>query len=734
MAETVNDLYLKYVNSVGASLEDDRYFRYLFELVQAGSNVLSQNRKVLHKVVDESWLSMIEDSLDAINNIIDKPRRFIETSEEVVPVELAKKITADSVRHLSQNTQFIVYSEDGNIQPTRILNVTTEESYNLYENRFVYWLIQKLVSFIDKRTDIIFWSTGDEICNTMSLESKIDDAYEEIEYKLEMKVKNRQSFAENDADNMDTFMRIDRVRRLTMALRGSSFCQIMNGCSKVRSPIQRTNLMMKDPNYRKCYNLWQFLERYDSVGYTIEERDTAMEFDEEYLVQLYTNLIGNYAIFKSLSEEEPRELDDAVLSSRQILEPKFVKEIHEEIVDDYNIPDVEIRQVIIEEVTQAQLDAEAKAAEELALRLKAEEELAKAELTVNEALRQSQEAMQLMLDAQSEAAKAYELQKKAEEEALDAQSEKVISQKAQKAAEEARNKAEYARVQAVQEREAALRAKEDAVRSLRLAQEQTSKAIEARNDAVAHAQSLEAALKNTQALYEQAKTELENTRAELKTWQSDCEKQRMLKEEALENVRRLRDEMQEALRQKSDADNKRMQAENAKRECEAMWNTTKAELENTASQLQRSRQSGEKLQKELDEAVQRANKAVSARREAERLRAKAENTMLEADRAAEQTRRELAVSTEKERTATTAAEQLRRELEALRTELAAGREENSRLSASLGQMAEKYEKTSAALTDTQEKLTRTAKKLEEKRLFNKLSRVFSGDDSETPKV
>ena len=149
------------------------------------------------------------DSLDAINTIIENPRRFITTEEEVVPVSLAKKISADSVRHLSQNTQFLAPSDDGGVHPTRILNVNTVETYDLYENRFIYHLIQRLLTFVDKRTDVIFWSTGNEIRNRFKMHSKIDDAYEEIEYNVEMTVKNRQSFAENDADNMDVFMRID---------------------------------------------------------------------------------------------------------------------------------------------------------------------------------------------------------------------------------------------------------------------------------------------------------------------------------------------------------------------------------------------------------------------------------------------------------------------------------------------------------------------------------------------
>ena len=374
MSDTIQDLYDSFSTQMEPIQADDRYFRYLFEMAQASDTTLEQKREELVKVIDEEWISMIEDSLDAINAIIEKPRRFITTEEEVVPVSLAKKISADSVRHLSQNTQFLAPSDDGGIHPTKILNVNTVETYDLYENRFVYHLIQRLLTFVDKRTDVIFWSTGNEIRNRFKMHSKIDDAYEEIEYNVEMTVKNRQSFAENDADNMETFMRIDRVRRLVMALRNASFCQIMAGCAAVRSPIQRTNLIMKDPNYRKCYQLWQFMERYDNVGYTIDVKDSEMAFDDEYMVQMYTNLINNYAVFKSLTSDD-RNLTELESVHRDPVKPKFVKEIKEELVDSPDIPDVEVRRVFVEEVTQAQLDAEVALARERAEREELESQL-----------------------------------------------------------------------------------------------------------------------------------------------------------------------------------------------------------------------------------------------------------------------------------------------------------------------------------------------------------------------
>ena len=539
MENTINDLYYKYTNEVGQALEEDRYFQYLYEMVQAGENTLLQNNRVLHKVVDEKWLSVVEDSLESIFNIIDKPRRFIATTEEVVPVALAKKITADSVRHLSMNTQFISSNAAGEIQPTKILNVTTEESYDLYENRFVYHLIQRLFSFVDKRTDIIFWSTGDEICNTMSMESKVDDAYEEISYKIEMTIKNRQSFAENDNDNMDVFKRIDRVRRMARALRTSSFCDIMAGCAMVRSPIQRTNLMMKDPDYRACYKLWQFIENYDEVGYTIEERDTALEFDEEYLIQMYTNLITNYTVFKSLLESDPRKMTEIAQKKREPVKPKFKKEIKEEIVDDYDIPDVEIRKVIIEEVTQAQLDAEAKLKEETEKREELEKNLDDLNWQMD-ALNQQMEYLQDMKDQMEES--LAQLQQQLETEKAARKQKELELAEAQESAEkklaEAQESAEKKLAEAQESAEKKLaEAQESAELELAEAQKSAEKKL-------AEAQkSAEKKLAEMKKSSERNLTKAKKTEEQLRTTQEELMTEKSAKEQIESEAAKIRMEL-----------------------------------------------------------------------------------------------------------------------------------------------------------------------------------------------
>lgn len=612
MAGTINDLYLKYVNKVGKTLENDRYFQYLFEMVQAGSTTLRQNHTVLHKQVDERWLGVIEESLDALNRITEHPRRFVTSNEEVVPVALARKITADSVRHLSMNTQFIASSKDGEIQPTKILNVTVEETYDLYENRFIYHLIQRLVTFIDKRTDVIFWSTGDETCNTLQMHSKVDDAYEQIEYKLEMKVKNTQSFAENDSDNMSVFMRIDRVRRMVMALRTSAFCDLMKGCARVRSPIQRTNTIMKDPDYRVCYRLWQFLESYDEVGYSIEEQDTPLEFDEEYQIQLFSNLITNYTVFKSLLEADPRKLSEIPPKRKKITKPKFIKKIQEEIVTDYNIPDVEVRKVIIEEVTQAQLDAEAKLAEETARREELEAQLAdsekafqeyrwQAEFQRAEAERQAEDRLEFTRQKaekeKQELLSTLEKEKQNAAEALTKEQEKAARKEAQWSAE--REKAAQAAADALnQEKERASRREAE-----------LNAAMEAQSQAAA--KTLAEAKEETtrQADAHQAAMEAEKKAAQ--------DAQAALQAQALAREQTLKEEVKAA---QDDA----FQARYKRREITAALKRAEAALKTAQEQLEATKTAEQAALAREQEALDREQKALEQARQAENAREEAQ--------------------------------------------------------------------------------------------------------------
>ena len=415
---------------------------------------------------------------------------------------------------------------------------------------------------------MIFWSTGDETCNVMTMESKVDDAYEEISYKIEMTIKNRQSYAENDSDNMEIFKRIDRLRRMVRTLRSSAFCEIMSGCAKVHSPIQRTNLMMKDPSYRTCYKLWQFMESYDDVGYTIEERDTALEFDEEYLLQMYTNMITNYTVFKSLLESDPRKMSELAEKKYEPVRPKFVREIKEEIVVDRNIPDVEIRQVFVEEVTQAQLEAEEK--------LKQETERCQELERQNGDLEWEKETLSGQLDFETQARIQAEQQSDVLQAQLDAvQSELETGQGEKKALEEQLHEAELAR-------EAAERHAEEEMATVRREAEELVTSVKQQAE-----QELEAAKAQAEADLTAVKQESERALAELK---HQTEEARVIAEQEAAQALAAAQQQAEQERRTAELDAQKV-LEETKREAQekltaAQKKAERAELEREALQAQ----------------------------------------------------------------------------------------------------------------------------------------------------
>lgn len=100
-------------------------------------------------IEDTEWIEIMEETVPYIDNILRNPNRFIVNEEEIVKIELARKITVESIKHLSKNTNLIqdYDKKTGDVRPSKILNINKEENYDTYENRFIYTLIQNMKFF-----------------------------------------------------------------------------------------------------------------------------------------------------------------------------------------------------------------------------------------------------------------------------------------------------------------------------------------------------------------------------------------------------------------------------------------------------------------------------------------------------------------------------------------------------------------------------------------------------------
>ena len=262
------------------------------------------------EIKDIEWIEKMEETIPYIDNILRSPNRFIVNEEEIVKIELARKITVDSIKHLSKNTNLIqsVDKKTGDVTPSKILNINKEESYNTYENRLIYTLIQNMKMFIERRKSTLEQSINKENKNDKTLDykalSKTDK--EKVEVNLSLNSTLNSDTNDNEKETKEILEKIEELEHRILDLTSSEVYKTIDKLhiSLVREPIKKTNVILKNVNFQYAMKLWNYLrDNFDDKTKDIEENQDYMEsgekkklFDETFMLQ--------YLIMKTLDQDE----------------------------------------------------------------------------------------------------------------------------------------------------------------------------------------------------------------------------------------------------------------------------------------------------------------------------------------------------------------------------------------------------------------------------------------------
>ena len=418
----IDPVYQKFSRSVIRALASNDFYQFFMEsIARADNEIQFSNRKEI-KTIDPIWVERIEDALDGFQHVVSLPRQEIREEELIVNIANAKRTGQDVVRHLASHAAMVEdYNFDtGDVRPSRVMQKYREESIGLYENRLVFTALEMAHHFVKIRHDALFEAMSDEFGAKLKLRSDMDSATEHMHMDMFLHIKNTESLMETDAKNREIFDRISRLYRMLGVFMNTDFARQMAKFDRVKGPIHKTNILKRNPHYRSAVQLLEFLRSYDQVGYVITVEEQNPVIDEQFQQDIFHNVLFNYVVLKGhLEDERDRQVPLARKPKQRALKPKFIKEIIEEMVEDYDLPDVEIRKVLIEELTKEQLMAEEEAER---LRLVEEQERLK---------REEQERLEAARKAEQEriaAEKAAEEERKRKEE------------------EEARNRAEAERI------------------------------------------------------------------------------------------------------------------------------------------------------------------------------------------------------------------------------------------------------------------------------------------------
>src|SRR5574344_354931 len=232
--------------------------------------------------VNFEWLDIMEESIRYIDNILRNPNRFIVNEEEIVNVEQARRITVESIKHLARHTNYIQkIEENGDVKPSKILNINKDESFNTYENRFIYTLIQNMNDYVMIKKKTLIASSSDKDVKKCTYNGISEVAGEKVNINLSLDT--RKISKKNDGNDGENTL-AERIEKLELNIHDLTNSDVYKTLAKshvarILPPIKKTNLILKNTNFQYAMKLWDFLQHSEPDSDKVEKKDDKYESD-----------------------------------------------------------------------------------------------------------------------------------------------------------------------------------------------------------------------------------------------------------------------------------------------------------------------------------------------------------------------------------------------------------------------------------------------------------------------
>lgn len=302
-------------------------------------------------IKDIEWIEIMEETIPYLDNIFRAPNRFIINEEEIVKIERARRITVESIKNLSKNTSFIqeVDKKTGDVKPSKILNIDKEESYDTYENRLIYTLIQNMKFFLSQKK-----KTLEQFQNVNSKNDKYFDYNgsslvngQNVNINLSLNATTMCGDAgENKAD--DVLDRIAQLEVRILDLTSNDVYKIIDKkhISLVREPIKKTNVVLKNVNFQYAMKLWTYLRENmdDKTKKTSQNEDYE---DNSNLKELMDDAFFiDYLVMQTIDKDREQTKEQEEEKKKENQEIIISKMLEKVVAMDNNLSIKDIKDII----------------------------------------------------------------------------------------------------------------------------------------------------------------------------------------------------------------------------------------------------------------------------------------------------------------------------------------------------------------------------------------------------
>ena len=301
---------------------------------------------------DDEWIDMVDFTIPHLEKALNKSIKQIIQEEEIIKIELIKKVSVESIKHLSKNTNLIEqYDEETeDIIPSKILNAYKEETFITYENRFLYTLIKLIDDFIYLRTREM---EDDSLKGRNKKKASYEATTKINKERVKLNFEYTSELEEPKSKTKDAGEKLEKIKKGLVMVKATEMFKFLSSkrIVLVKSPLKMTNVLLKNVHFQYAVKLWNYLNSHmDAQNKAIKKNKdyeekgmTKQLIDEDFFLK--------YLIFKDAALDPEKKLKPAITDP--IIRKEMTELLIEKIIDiNPHMTDRELKELIANKYVQ----------------------------------------------------------------------------------------------------------------------------------------------------------------------------------------------------------------------------------------------------------------------------------------------------------------------------------------------------------------------------------------------
>ncbi|MDD3107182.1 MAG: hypothetical protein PHP65_05230, partial [Bacilli bacterium] len=209
----------------------------------------------------------------------------------------------------------------------------SEQEFATYENRFLVSLILRLVEFVETRFRIIKENVESYTKDHVNMNSTFEIEGTEVKLDIDMVIKKGLDSSIN-VHNREILARIEKLHEMITGFRSSQLVRDLEKAKRVNPPIIKTNVILKNPDFRNCYTLWLFIDKYSNLFYDVKVKEKSIGIEENFSTSVSRLALMTYTMVQSNSEDRSENFEN--VNEYELRRKKLMKvrEVHPDDIFD----------------------------------------------------------------------------------------------------------------------------------------------------------------------------------------------------------------------------------------------------------------------------------------------------------------------------------------------------------------------------------------------------------------